>query len=574
MRAALACCILASIAGSPSAQAQDTPAAAPTKVSVSTAPNPATAKTPSTATAELWRWRVLHTAWTDQDERAFEEFVARIGESDCKTVHECLTDAQANPLYQASNPADMRFIADCADLPYMLRAYFAWKNGLPFAYSAAVSPTGRSHDTRYNTTGNHISSRRDLTWASIDARQVFPQMLQAVTSAHYRYAPNYSGKLLPDHYPVRITRDSIKPGTILYDPSGHLAVVYKVTPEGRVHFIDAHPDNSLTRGVYGRAYKRAAPAVGAGFKRWRPQTLVGATLQPDGSYLGGRIVLAPDNELADWSDEQFFGTERKRPKSWELATFVHEGETLEYYEFVRKRLANANFKYDPVEETRSMVRVLCSDLKYRVDAVDAAVRARIHQRPQPDRLPDNIYGTSGDWEVYSTPSRDARLRTAFKELRDEVARFLELAQQASDRLAYAGNDLSADLREVYLNEADACLITYTRSDGAARQLSFVEVTRRLPHLSFDPYHCVERRWGARDAAELATCTDGGAKQDWYAAEQRLRNQIDRAYDVRMHFSLTDLRRKAPGSGVDEPPPFDVLELLGPEVPSGEQTSSE
>ena len=32
----------------------------------------------------------------------------------------------------------MFFNADCADLPYMLRAYFAWKNGLPFAYSAPV----------------------------------------------------------------------------------------------------------------------------------------------------------------------------------------------------------------------------------------------------------------------------------------------------------------------------------------------------------------------------------------------------------------------------------------------------
>jgi hypothetical protein len=505
---------------------------------------------------------VSRTSWTEQDERAYEEFVARIGASDCKTVHDCLTDPKANPFYRASNPADMRFHADCADLPYLLRAYFAWRNGLPFAYSAAVSPKGRSQDARYNTTGNQVSSRRDLTWASIDARQAIPQMTQAVTSAHYRYAPHYSGKLLPDHYPVKISRESIKPGTILYDPNGHLAVVFKVTADGRVHFIDAHPDNSLTRGVYGKAYKRDAPEVGAGFKRWRPQTLVGATQLADGSYRGGRIVLAHDRQLADWSDEQFFGTEANRPKAWQQGRFVHEGETLEYYEFVRKRLAAANFKYDPIEETRSMVRALCNDLKYRVDAVDAAIRARMHQRPQPERLPDNIYGTSGDWEVYSTPSRDARLRTAFKELRDEVARFLDLAAQGNKRLAYAGGDLAADLREVYSRDASACLFSYTRSNGAQQQLSLIDVTRRLPYLSFDPYHCVERRWGARDKSELATCTDGGDKADWYAAEQRLRNQIDRTYDVRMNFSLADLRRKAPGSGVDEPPHFDVLELLG------------
>jgi hypothetical protein len=581
MKAGLACSALVLILGLQPAGAQDnlrsshvtSPAATllapqPPATDAGTSP-PAADPSASQNTAEVpfkggepWRWRILRTAWTEQDERAYEEFVQRIGESNCRTVHDCLTDARANPLYRASNPAGMRFYADCADLPYMLRAYFAWKNGLPFAYSAAVSPAGKSHDARYNTTGNHVSSRREITWAGVDARHALPQMIEAVTSAHYRYSPHYTGKLLPDHYPVKISRDSIKAGTILYDPNGHLAVVYKVTPEGRIHFIDAHPDNSLTRGVYGKAYKRDAPAVGAGFKRWRPQTLVGATQHSDGSYQGGRIVLAADKDLADWSDEQFFGTDTNRPKVWNLGRFVHEGETLEYYEFVRKRLASANFKYDPLEETRSMVRVLCEDLKYRVDAVNAAIKVRMHQRPQPDRLPDNIYGTSGDWEIYSTPSRDARLRTAFKELRDEVARFLELSAAGSKRLAYAGSNLRSDLRDVYVTEAKACMLAYTRSNGSAQQMSLLDVTRRLPYLSFDPYHCVERRWGARDREELASCTDSAEKADWYAAEQRLRNQIDRFYDVRMNFSLADLRRRAPGSGVDQPPDFGVLELLG------------
>ena len=58
-------------------------------------------------------------------------------------------------------------------------------------------------------------------------------------------------------------------------------------------------------------------------------------------------------------------------------------------------------------------------------------------------------------------------------------------------------------------------------------------------MSFDPYECIERRWGAR-AEELAACTDDESKAHWYKAEQRLRNQIDRTYDVRMGFSLAQL----------------------------------
>jgi hypothetical protein len=515
-----------------------------------------------------WQWRILRTAWTERDEKGYEEFVARIGESGCRNMHACLTSAASNPLYRASNPPGMHFYADCADLPYMLRAYYAWKNGLPFSYSTAVTPLGFSKDIRYTARGNTITSRRDLTDAGLDARKAIPQVVDTISSAHYRTPPDHAGKLLPDHYPVRISRESIKPGTIIYDPNGHVAVVYKVTPEGRIHYIDTHPDNSLTRRIYGKAFSRATPAMGAGFKRWRPQTLVGAAQRPDGSFAGGHIVLSPDKDIPDWSDEQFFGTERNRTKAWTTGKFVLEGETLDYYDYVRRRLATAGFRYDPLEETRTMVRSLCEDLKYRVDAVDVAIKAGIHKRPQPDKLPNNIYGTDGDWETYSTPSRDARLKTAFKELRDEVARFLALSAEGSKRLDYAGEDLRSDIRATYLGEAAGCTISYTRSDGSEKQLTFAEVAKRLFALSFDPHHCVERRWGAQDAQELSTCADGADKRAWYDAQQRLRNQPDRTYDARMGFSLAELRKAVPGNGIDVAPAIDVLTLLG-EAPAGQ-----
>ena len=275
--------------------------------------------------------------------------------------------------------------------------------------------------------------------------------------------------------------------------------------------------------------------MGAGFKRWRPLTLVGATQGADGSLSGGQIRLAADKDIADWSDDQFFGTDPNRPKLWSMGKFALEGETLEYYDYVRRRLANAGFKYDPLEETRSMVRSLCEDLKYRVDAVDVAIKAGIHKRPQPDRLPNNIYGTDGDWETYSTPSRDARLKTTFKELRDEVARFLTLASAGSNRLAYAGDDIRGDIRQVYLQETSACTITYARSDGSEKQLTFAEVERRLYALSFDPHHCAERRWGAHEPEELATCADAGRQARLVrgpaAAAQPARPHLRRAHGL-------------------------------------------
>lgn len=508
-----------------------------------------------------WSWRIVRVKWTEVDEKAYEDFVARIGESGCRSVNACLTGVDSNPMYRASNPPRMYFYADCADLPYMLRAYFAWKNNLPFSYSSAVAPIGATNDIRYTSLGNKIAGRRDIVGPALDARRIIPQIIDTISSAHYRYPPNQSTRLLPDHYPVKISRESIKPGTIIYDPDGHVAVVYRVDPDGRVHYIDTHPDNSLTRGVYGRSFSRSSPGMGAGFKRWRPMTLVGATLGVDGYLQGGAILLAPDAAISDWSDEQFFGTRPGKPRTWSSGKFVLDGEALDYYEYVRKRLAGANYKYNPLNETRAMVRALCEAVKYRKDAVDIAIKAGIHLRPQPSRLPNNIYGTEGDWEIYSTPSRDARLKTAFKELRDEIARFLTLASTNRAKLDYAGADLRSELRRAYLEETAACTFSYTTSDGRSVELDFSKLAGRLFKLSFDPYQCIERRWGASTPDELASCADDADKRAWYEAEQRLRNQISRTYDTPMGFSLSQLHQRVQGSGIDHPPEIGVLDLL-------------
>jgi hypothetical protein len=80
-------------------------------------------------------------------------------------------------------------------------------------------------------------------------------------------------------------------------------------------------------------------------------------------------------------------------------------------------------------------------------------------------------------------------------------------------------------------------------------------------LSFDPYHCIERRWGA-GGPELATCHDAPVKSQWYEAEQNLRNQIDRTYEARMNFALDELKQgPGPGKGVAAPPDIDVRGYL-------------
>jgi formylglycine-generating enzyme required for sulfatase activity len=303
--------------------------------------------------------------------------------------------------------------------------------------------------------------------------------------------------------------------------------------------------------------------VGAGFKNWRPVRLAGYTRRSDGALAGGHMELAANSEIPDFSDEQYYGNgQRPTDEDWASGTFTLNGEAVDYYDFVRAKIAGGRLEFDPVKEIGDMVDSNCSDLHDRAQAIDIALQAGIQNRPEPDRLPRNIYGTSGDWETYSTPSRDARLKTAFTELRNTAERFVEMYKKGdTTHLRYSGSDLVGDLIAAYDREAAKCSLRYTRTSGAPVTLSYEDARRRLFLVSFDPYQCVERRWGATEPEELSSCRDNATKSDWYGAQQNLRNQIDRTYDARMDFSLAELASPGPGKGVATPPDTDARAYL-------------
>ena len=446
----------------------------------------------------------------------------------------------------------------------MLRVYDAWKNGLPFSYESPVEPRGSSGDFRYSPNGNVVTARRALASGPMSGLDVLNRMRDEISSASYRLHPEMDGPVVPDLYSVAIDRATIRPGTMIYDPAGHVALVYRVDDDGRIRFFDSHTDYSLAHSIYDLRFARAVPGAGAGFKNWRPQVLVGATRAHDGSLVGGHIEVARNAALPDFSVEQFYGNgPRPADADWKSAQFLLDGDKVDYYDYVRAKLSTSGeLNYDPVKEIHEMVLSNCSDLRYRAQAVEMAIAAGIENRPEPERLPQNIYGTEGDWETFSSPSRDARLKTAFKELRDAAERFTIMYVRGGDpHLSYLGDDMVGDMLAVYRRDTAACSVSYARTDGSRVTLGYEDARQRLFAMSFDPYQCVERRWGASDAAELSTCRDGAIKQAWYGAEQRLRNQLDRTYEARMDFTLDALKAPGDGKGVDKAPDTDVLAFL-------------
>ncbi len=225
-------------------------------------------------------------------------------------------------------------------------------------------------------------------------------------------------------------------------------------------------------------------------------------------------------------------------------------------------MAGGILRFDPLAEIRDMVASNCADLSYRADAVTMGLEAGLENQTEPERLPVNIYGTDGDWEDYSTPSRDARLKTAFKELRDDAERFLGL---------YRAHDPAPQSIRAAIWRA-TCRRSMTAQPRGLHRLLCPAATARAfpsamkrqgggcsacPSILINVWSCA----GARKVTNLRPAADGAVKQAWYAAEQGLRNQIDRTYEAKMDWSLRELQSGDPAIGAGQPPDTDTRAYL-------------
>ncbi|WII73747.1 hypothetical protein QJS83_07640 [Bdellovibrio sp. 22V] len=525
------------------------------------------------------QWRITQPAWTNSHEEQFGNFVAQLGEAverrECAKVDTCL-QSTANKYY-GTDPSGLKYFADCADLPYYLRAYFAWKNELPFSIVSEVKPNVAPgddiksvRDVRYSPLGNYVTKRFDVVTKSgifkntyADAREILNETVPQLTfSGTFRMMGHEDTGLFADFYPARISREGIRPGTVIYDPNGHVAIVYKVTDDGRIFYIDSHPDNSLTMGMFTPKFSRSNPYQGAGFKNFRPLYLAGAKVDSSGHHTGGQVLSYPNSQLIDFSTEQYYGTERDPGGVWNKGKFVVQGQQVGFYDYVRLSLTQGELHIDPLKDMAQIVDDICVSLKDRVAAVEAARTSGVYLKPHPERLPVNIFGTEGEWEAYATPSRDARLKVAFMDLLSQTKANIERYKRGESSIRYNGVNLAEDLFKVYAQKAQACQFSYTTTNNLTVKMNLEAARQRLFAMSFDPYHCIEHRWGARIAQELAACTDDSNKRLWYENQKWMRYQYERKYDARMDYSVYELTGPLPGGvGIATPPDIDIVGYL-------------
>jgi hypothetical protein len=248
------------------------------------------------------------------------------------------------------------------------------------------------------------------------------------------------------------------------------------------------------------------------------------------------VVLATNAQIADYGLEQYRGSDGKG--NGPDAHFTYNNVPLGLFEYARAAMSGGKFAFNPSFELQVSLQSLCHDVRERAIHVNMAMDAAIHRKAEPSVPTGKAGADTTEWDAYATLPMDARLRNSFATLYRDLSQMITLWNAHDPRIVSDRGSLIEHLKEIYAQQSQACVITYTNSDAKAVSLNLDQVSDRLFALDFDPYHCPERRWGAT-GAELASCKDDETKSGWYRAEQGLRNQMDVGFVARPSLSLTD-----------------------------------
>jgi len=384
-----------------------------------------------------------------------------------------------------------RAVPDCADLPYYLRAYFAWKLGLPFA----LRDCDRGKSDRPPKCGAILHNEQaDERIRGSGALERFRSFLKVLANrVHSGSARTALDDDETDFYPVALTRSALRPGTIYADPYGHVLMVaawVEQTPEhgGLLFAVDGQPDNSVGRKRFWEGtflFDSDIKSAGPGFKAFRP------------------IVRGPDKILAPLPNSALGADRRFAPFSTEQARLDRETFYARVAKVVNPSGLDARAAY---AET---MNALVEQLTTRLGSVDNGERF-MHDKSNPIvPMPagPKIFETVGPWEDYATPSRDMRLLIALRVLTGLPARISE----HPELFVLGGRkpaEVRAEIEALHEKQIRERAIEYRRSDGSMFRLTVADILARRPALemAYNPNDCVEVRWGASaGAADFATC---------------------------------------------------------------------
>ncbi len=487
----------------------------------------------------------LRNTWNRATENLYSAWIEKLFDAPLdaapswKALHEVLRDGSRNFLFNhlglGEDQMGLVIRPDCADLPYFLRAYFAFKMGLPFGYAKCTRGSGgeppKCHEwwniqveeprpsppeqriasgapfEMLRPPGANPASGPAVTPPAPAAKPSGPPPRPPGLAAGFGHYLRFtvadgvhsgSGRTAgsddnTDYYPVPLNQETLRPGTVYADPYGHLLVLVRRVAQsegaaGVFLAVDGQPDGTVARKRYWRGNFLFAqdPALGGpGFKRFRP------------------IVRERNGVLRRLTNDEI----AKHPQYGDYSLDQSRLGIEDFYDRMDDVMSPAPL--DPLRAMTEAITALEEQVKTRVTSVENGRKWQSSARGAAD-MPDgaSIFETTGAWEDFATPSRDLRLLIAMDVVRgfpDRVARRPERYAMPKDKSVA---DVKAQLESVLASELSARKFSYTRSDGSAWTLAVKDVVDRAAELemAYNLNDCVELRWGApAKSDEASTC---------------------------------------------------------------------
>jgi hypothetical protein len=326
---------------------------------------------------------------------------------------------------------------DCSDAVYAARAIFSYENKLPFAVRDA---TGGS-----NQLSNKMS-RFDSISDPLQRARKFVAYVGEMTSTN---------TLPSDTYPVAVNRTNIRPGTVWTRPRISKNNIIKRIISGGVRADPGHAEIVKTVSDTGVLY------------------LIGSTVPKAVRQLHttSSLVFMPiesSTGLRNWMLPEYYGRSRPNLPGYSLEQFSSIGggdrrSLSQWTHDVQRRLALRTESKS--ESIQRQVEDLCSLVKARVDIVAQSEARRQHL--------DGSCMKAGDYDSYSTPSRDKRIK-------ETILQIIEVTN--ADGVKELGN---------YLSQCSDIRI----APGRSLSLYDFAVSLMKGRVSSNPNHNFEARWG-------------------------------------------------------------------------------
>lgn len=396
-----------------------------------------------------------------------------------KNVHAVLGDRERNLLFdhlglkEDSDPARLALRPDCADAPYVLRAYFAWKLALPFGFHH------KDEWVTNETPGAEATAPGGRALVSTAELRDFAELLLGGVTAKRLRTPLSDDA--SDLYPVALEREHLRPGVVFADPWGHTLTLVKWVAQtesarGQLLAVDAQPDGSVGIRRFWRGnflFVDPTPSGGFGFKAFRP-------------------IVREEGAPRRLSNDEIRVARGYGGFSLEQASMT----PADFHARMSRLISPAPTA--PELELRELVDALMAQLERRVEEV-AVADELARERKSPIEMPEGrgMFLSAGPWEAASTPCRDLRLLVGM----DAVLAFPGEAARGDEALRRSLEALSHE-------RARALFIEYERSDGTKRRLTLAELLSRRAgfEMAYNPNDCPERRWAApEDGEEMKSC---------------------------------------------------------------------